>query len=230
MMKHTRKHALLIASGLFVVSSLLTGCFDTGYESIEIFYEAFDDDVKFYYTNATGIGFDTTTKSLEDDLYNDDTVNNYDAKSSIEAQYYTYMVVEANKDQIITSISLSIKCEKATALTLDFYVVSPMEGLFDLIRGFGDTKDRDDDEEYSDGAFGVPYGSTIMACKEKEWDTMLIEKWEVNGKGCTQFELHENDLVIVRFKNNTGYGADEGLKPTALTPINIMISPVGAES
>ena len=56
MMKHTIRHGLKLI-GLLVVSSLLTGCMDLGFENIETLYDTFDDDVTFIYTNAHGIGY-----------------------------------------------------------------------------------------------------------------------------------------------------------------------------
>lgn len=227
-MKRTFKQFLKLNS-LLVGLSLLSGCTDLGFPTIEAYYATFNDDVKVVYTNAFGKGSSDETKSFKDDFYNDDTVNDYEKGSSLTEQYYEYIVVEIEQDIEIEEFALSLRADKDVAVTVNAFLC--LEDPTDEVKAFGDPTEDEDGEkiEYSDAVLVSPCTTLETLCKKDEWNSILTDEWYVDGKKQNSLSLITGQFFVIQIENNTGFGADKGLAPVKLIALNLMITLYNSE-
>ena len=224
MMKRTFRHAALL-SGLLVFSSLiLTGCFDMNYPDKETYYELFSDSVTVIKTEELGLTSTSTTKSLETDFFNDDSVNDVSKATVIDADYYEYLCIKPSDEVIVDDFALYVKSDDKIKMEVRLFVTNE-EPDTDDIRSFGLPNDEDGEPiPYSDRYFD-PIASSVFFSKADDWQSIYIDKWFVGGKDSGFVTLGTSDYLVIQFLNNTGYGIDAGYEPLKFTPVNLMVSP-----
>ena len=61
-----------------------TGCFDLNYKDTQEYYDLFSDTVYLFYADEEGTSSTQVTKSLKDELFNDDTANDVKKVKTID--------------------------------------------------------------------------------------------------------------------------------------------------
>ena len=225
MMKHTFKRKILIGSLLVFSSLTSTGCFELNFKDTQQYYDLFSDTVYLFYSNDDGTESAQTVKSLEDDLFNDDTVNDVHKVETIEDQYYEYLVIQPTDTVEVQDFALFVKTTETVVFETRIYLIKNMPALGE-IRSFGlGTKDAEGhDITYGDD-YSKPISTTIITAKQNLWGSVYVNSWEVDGKETKYVDITTTDFIVVQFLNNTGYGVDLGYEPVKFSIVNLMVSP-----
>ncbi|MGN1060296.1 MAG: hypothetical protein ACI4QN_01040 [Candidatus Coproplasma sp.] len=221
-----KKRLTRFAVLLLALSSLfLGGCFDLGdFENEEQYYLSFG--------LVSLIGKDKVQKSysLSEYFYNESTVNDFEC--NIASDEYIYFAVPFSRDMQVDSFTLFINCETTCSFNYSAFIVT---SLPTNIRGYADPeytvrKDSEGnpllDEHgneirdyivYDDPKTEGALWSDSFSAKAGNWTSFCIDGWytgALNVDGTKKKEnyitAHMGEILLIRFENNGGYGADKG--------------------
>lgn len=221
-----KKRLTRFAVLLLALSSLfLGGCFDLGdFENEGQYYSSFG--------LVTLIGQDKVQKSysIREHFYNEKTVNDFEC--NIASDESIYFAVPFMRNMQVDSFALFVNCETTCDFNYSAFIVS---SLPTKIRGYADPEYtiRKDSEgnpvldeqgnvikdyiDYDDPKTEGALWSGAVSAKAGSWTSFGIGSWytgELNVDGTKKKEnyltAHAGEILLIRFENNGGYGADKG--------------------
>lgn len=226
MMKPTIKHTIT-KCGLLVVSSLLlSGCFELNFPDTQSYYNAFNNSLSTIKTDENGLTSSMTDYSIEEYIFNDDTVNTLQKAKTLSADYYEYLAVCASEEMLIEDCAIYVKCEEQVDFTLRIFIKDNLPEPAN-VRAFNQPSINPETKEeipYAD-RYEFPNYEGKLSIVQNDWTSFYIENWSVNSINSKTIKINKGQFMIFQILNNTGYGADLKLKPIRFTPVNVIISP-----
>lgn len=230
MMKPTIRHAIT-KCGLLVVSSLLlSGCFDLNFPDVQTYYKTFNSSLNTIKTDEKGLTSSTNDYSIQEYIFNDDTVNNLDKAKTLDSDYYEYLSVKTANEMLLSDCAIYIKCKENENLTLRAFILDKLPEVKD-VRAFNRPKidpQTHKEASYSD-KFENPCLEKTVSLVKDVWNSVYFGSWIVDKKPSATVKIKKDQYFLFQILNNTGYGADLELKPFKFTFANVMISPAKGE-
>ena len=225
MKKRTFKHNLFIVSLLVLILLISTGCYELNYSDVNDYYDLFNDTVYLIYANEDGTSSSQTIKSLENDLFNDDTANNIHTVDTINEEYYEYLCIKTSAFVTVQDVALFVKTSETLKFKVNIYLADELP-ITSSIRSFGleEKNPLGVSIEYSDN-YDDPISSVDVVPNGEVWQSVYFNSWIVDGKETKYVDVEISKYIIVQFYNNTGYGQDAGYEPAKFSIVNLMVSP-----
>ncbi|MGN0818352.1 MAG: hypothetical protein ACI4L9_05215 [Candidatus Coproplasma sp.] len=214
----------------------LCGCYDLGeFEDDEDYYSSFGE-VRLFESDKT-----TADYSVKEYFYNEKSINDFSGGQVGDDEYYivgpdwyTYLVVDFQRNMQLDSFSLFVNCANAGALHISAYLA---EGYPSDVRGYDDSRfelDEDNnpvlDEEgnpkeirYGDPDPESAVWRSSLNVGAGKWTSFTIETWFLGGTTQEYLSVTSENYLIIRFENNGGYGADNAYQQIEFTTTNMLV-------
>jgi len=182
---------------------------------------------------------------LEDSFWNEKTVTEFkwdDEDDAVPYEMYIYMAIEVKKDFDMEEFTLFFKLKEGKPSNeLVFHIFIVDEYHFDdkeVCQAGEDPWDRDDEtgkplrspdgtyslrEEYMDLKEQRAVSTASVQVYNNEFTSVTVDKWTVNKSGASYVSIKDGQYILIRFKNNTGFGSFEEMETCEFTMLNLMI-------
>ncbi|MCR5113312.1 MAG: hypothetical protein K6A63_05180 [Acholeplasmatales bacterium] len=193
-----------IAALMLIPLMMLTGCYDLGsFEDLDDYYDSFSD-ATFY--NKT---FGSSSYSIEDYLYNEETQNDYNKEDNditfMSSGYYSYLTLKCERDMTIRSVAFFVKASSSDTLYYEIYHVTGFDtGNFSSY----------DAESKSSTDLESPLNEDSTITKKDDWAYCEIK--------CNEGFVEGNYLVI-KFVNNTYDGKINSYGEINFLMVNLLV-------